>query len=140
MRPTPIHKSEAFTLNELIVVIVIIAVVFVMLAKILPWMAISHGPYPGVERTSCVNNLKQIGTSYHLWANDHNGHFPASESVTNEGWRELLTNASQGFLCWTNYAIMKYELGQSPKLVMCPSDERKPADVFTNPTWRIRWG
>ncbi len=45
---------------------------------------------------------------------------------------ELLTNADQGFLCWTNYAIMANEMGQSPMVVLCPEDERKSASSFTN--------
>jgi len=48
------------------------------------------------------------------------------------GWKEFLTNADQGFLCWTNYAIMANEMGQSPRVVLCPSDERQPSDTFTN--------
>ncbi len=31
-----------------------------------------------------------------------------------------------------NYAIMANEMGQSPKLVVCPNDERQPALSFTN--------
>jgi hypothetical protein len=81
---------------------------------------------------SCLNNLKQIGLAYHVWASDHHDRFPASESVTNDGWEEILTHANQGFRCWTNYAIMGNEMGQSPKLVLCPSDERLPSDNFTN--------
>jgi prepilin-type processing-associated H-X9-DG protein len=95
-------------------------------------MARSYGPKAKVDRISCINNLKMIGIAYHLWAEDHNGHFPASESVTNEGWRELLTDANQGFRCWTNYAMMADEMGQSAMVVVCPSDERRPAANFSN--------
>jgi competence protein ComGC len=126
MRPTPIHKSEAFTLIELISVIV---VVFLLL-----WMLVlpTHHVQAKAPRIHCVSNLKQIGTTHQLWANDHNGHPPALESVTNGGWRELLTNAGQGFISWTNYAIMADEFGNDPKILVCPSDERKPANAFSN--------
>src|SRR5580658_2386226 len=123
MRPTPRHKSEAFTRIELMVVV---AIVFVLVSMLVP----SPRVHSKVQRISCVNNLKQIGVSYYVWANDHNGHFPASESVTNGGWREFLTNADQGFLCWTNYAIMADEMGRSTRIVLCPADERKPAGEF----------
>ena len=124
MKPAPAHKSGAFSVLELIVVIVIVSMLLV-LSMILPRLARS-GPSAKVDRISCVNNLKQLGTAYHLWADDHNGRFPASASVTNDGWMEFLTNADQGFRCWTNFAIMKYELGQSPLIIVCPSDERRP--------------
>jgi hypothetical protein len=84
------------------------------------------------QRIACINNLKQIGTAYQLWANDHKGHFPASESVANGGWREFLNSADQGFLSWTNYAIMaNYGLGNDGKILVCPADNRKPADTFS---------
>ena len=67
---------EAFTVTELIVVI---GVAFLLLSVILPRMARSYGPKAKVDRISCINNLKMIGIAYHLWAEDHNGHFPASE-------------------------------------------------------------
>ncbi len=124
------HKSEAFTLIELMLVIVIVfvlAVLFVWWAVIYPQL-----PLPKIPRIACMNNLKQIGTAYRVWANEYNDHFPASQSVANGGWREVLTNADQGLLCWTNYAIMANELGQTAKILVCPSDERKPADTFTN--------
>ena len=127
MKAVPIHKSDAFTLVELFLVIV---VVFVLILMLLP--VLIHERPQKAERIYCLNNLKQIGTAYRIWANDHGGHYPASESVTNEGWRELLTSSDQGFLCWTNFAIMANEMGQSPRIVVCPSDERQPAVTFSN--------
>jgi type II secretory pathway pseudopilin PulG len=120
---------EGFTATELIVVI---GVVLLLLSVVLPRIARSYGPKGKVDRISCVNSLKMIGTAYHLWADDHNGRFPASESVSNDGWRELLADANQGFRCWTNYAMMADEMGDSPMVVVCPSDERRPALSFSN--------
>ncbi len=126
MRPTPIHKSEAFTRIELMLVIVVVLVLLLMMRPALV------RPHMKDDRNHCMNNLKQIGTAYLVWANDHNDRFPASQSVADGGWREFLTNADQGFLCWTNYAIMANDMGQSPKFLLCPADKRKPADTFTN--------
>ncbi len=128
MRPTPIHKSEAFTRIELIVVLVVLVVAALALL-LLPFFARAHARS---SRISCINNLKQIGTAYRVWENDNGDRFPASQSMAKGGWREFLTNADQGFLCWTNYAIMANELGQTAKILVCPSDERRPADTFTN--------
>jgi hypothetical protein len=57
---------------------------------------------------------------------------PFQQSVSKGGWKELLTNANQGAICWTNYALMQNELGQSPKLVVCPDDKRLPGASFTS--------
>jgi len=124
MTSIPIHKSDAFTRLELVVVI---AVVFVTL-----WMVVSTANRGNRDpsRTSCVHHLKQIGLAYAIWANDHNGRFPASESMANGGWMDALTNFDQGSLCWTNYEIMANELGMGAKLLECPSDERKAAAVL----------
>jgi competence protein ComGC len=127
MRPTPVHKSEAFTRTEMIV---LIAVVFILLSLMRPALILDHPQK--ADRIHCMNNLRLIGTAYRIWGNDSGDRYPASQSVAKGGWSEFLTNAGQGSLCWTNYAIMAIEFGQAPKLLVCPSDERKPADNFTN--------
>jgi hypothetical protein len=82
------------------------------------------------QRVSCINNLKQIGLAYRLWANDNGDRFPADVSQTNGGWRELLGMPNPGAYAWTNYITMGNDLGQCSKLLICPADERKPADDF----------
>jgi len=126
MRPKPSHKSEAFNLIELMIVIV---VVFVLLSALLPFLSRANAKAPRIE---CINHLKQIGTAYRIWSNDHHDRFPALESVTNGGWSDFLKKANEGFMCWINYAMMSNELGNSAKILVCPSDERKPADTFSN--------
>jgi hypothetical protein len=127
MRPTPIHYAKAFTLIELIMVIIILFVVIFILF-----------PGPGsrthaqAARIICLNNLKQIGTAYRIWPSAQDELFPAEQRVANGAWKEILASANQGFLCWTNYAIMANELGQVPKLLVCPADEREAADTFSN--------
>jgi competence protein ComGC len=127
MKPMPVHKTEAFTLLEVILVIV---VVLVLVSMLLPPM----GPRACCKssRISCINNLKQIGTAYRIWSNDNGDRFPALQSVAKGGWKDILTNANQGFLCWTNYAIMQNEMGQSPRVVVCPSEARIAANTFSN--------
>jgi hypothetical protein len=84
------------------------------------------------KRITCVNNLKEIGTAYRLWEGDHGDLVPSQQTVKKGGWGDFLTNADQGAICWTNYAIMRKELGESPKLLVCPSDKRKAAADLTN--------
>lgn len=123
MKTTLQQQRTAFTFIELLVVIVIVVV---MAAMLLPARSGSHKSV----RITCVNNLKEIGTAYRLWAGDNGDLVPPQQSVSKGGWKDFLTNANQGAICWTNYAIMANELGLNPKLLVCPSDERRPAKDF----------
>lgn len=133
MRSASNHKERAFTVVELVVVL------FVLAALIAIWTPFTRirDERGEVWNISCINNLKQIGTAYRLWANDHNDLYPAAESIANGGWREILTNAEEGSNCWTNYAIMGSVFGsltnqdsRFPKILCCPADNRTPAMKF----------
>jgi prepilin-type processing-associated H-X9-DG protein len=122
----PNRKSEAFTRIELIVVVIFVPVVVLLIV-----LAAERANRPA-PRLYCLNNLKQIGAAYRIWANDHNDHFPALGSVANGGWKEYLKNTDQGFLGWTNYAILAKELKQFTDVLVCPSDEREPSDDISH--------
>jgi type II secretory pathway pseudopilin PulG len=120
------RRLSAFTLVEVVILILVIAVLALVY---LPNMA--SRPRHGSLRINCVNNLRQIGTAYRLWAADNGDLFPDQQTVKKGGWADLLTNANQGAICWTNYMIMSNELGLSTKLLICTSDERTAAASFT---------
>jgi prepilin-type N-terminal cleavage/methylation domain-containing protein len=120
------QQRRAFTLVEMCVVIVVLAL---LASIILPPLVPRHRRYRGT--IPCSNNLKEIGVAYRLWESDNGGLFPAEQSITNKGWKEYLTNANQGAICWTNYSIMAADLGQSSRLLVCPADERLPATNCT---------
>jgi len=118
---------SAFTRIELAVVVVIV----VGWTSILLPRLVLKGRSSKIPPYNCVENLKEIGTAYRLWAGDNDNHIPADQTVAKGGWGDYLTNIDQGALCWTNYLIMHNELGEYPKLLLCPKDERKPATNLT---------
>jgi hypothetical protein len=123
--PIPTHRS-AFTRTDLLVVVVFAAILLAILRIIPPLLRAQ------AKHISCLNNLKQIGTAYQIWANDHADQFPFEIPQTNGGWRELAQRADAGGFCWTNYVTMQNELGQCPPVLVCPKDNRTAATNFSD--------
>ena len=132
------NRIGGFGFTELLVVIAVIAILAAML---LPALARAKQK---AQRISCLNNLKMLSVGYRIWAVDHGDLAPAQQTVSKGGWKDAggpgaavadgiigpsigqVTSAGVAY----NFKLMKNELGQSPKLIICPSDDRSAAQAF----------
>jgi prepilin-type N-terminal cleavage/methylation domain-containing protein len=119
--------KRAFTLIELLVVIAIIAILAGML---LPALAKAKAK---AQRIACVNNCKQVGLSFRIFANDNNDQLPMGVSTNQGGSAEYVTAAGQTVpYHFMHLVVMSNELS-TPKIMVCPSDIGR-----SNPTnWAI---
>jgi len=96
---------------------VVIAVVMILALIIVPTVGNLSQAHTGAARIHCVNQLKQIGLAYRVWASDNLGKYPMGASVADGGATELVAtgNAVQSFL------VMSNELS-TPYVLHCPMD------------------
>ena len=107
------QKTAAFTLIELLVVIAIIGILASVLLPVL-----ARGKTKAKE-VACINNLKQIGLGFRLWAGDQGDKYPWNIDVSKGG--------SMNSFDWTdNFRVCSNEM-RAPQLLVCPLDRQRRA-------------
>ena len=132
MKPTHTRRGRgAFTLVEMLVVVAIIGILAALLLPVL------NQTQQRAKQVQCVNNLRECGLAFHLFANDHKGLFTTHVSTNDGGSMEFIAPGYQVMRpSLYNFSFQQFRpLGSeivTPKLFACPGDlERWAATNFS---------
>lgn len=115
-------RRAAFTMVEMKVAILCLVVLFLVMAM----PAMTKGRGGKSHPPSCVNNLKNIGLSYRIFATDNDGKFPWQVAPKAGGVMPPPVNtvASPTNNVLFMLAAVSNELS-TPKIIVCPEDRRE---------------
>src|SRR5438552_1305622 len=111
--------EKALTRTEALVVAVVLAFLVLM------FLPTANHPRVSASRIRCVNNLKQVGLAFRIFATDHNDKFPTRTSTNEDGSIKYLPNSE----IYRYFQSLSNELN-TPVLLVCPSDTRREATNF----------
>jgi hypothetical protein len=110
------------------VLAIIAAVTIVALVGLFPFVTRAK---PKAKRINCVNNVKQIGLSFRLWAGDNNDKMPMQVSTNAGGTMELVETG----VVYPHFQVMSNELS-TPKILTCPEDKLRVRTNHFGPALR----
>ncbi len=112
----PHHTQRALTFVEMLCGV---AVVLLAMLVILPMFARPRHHGPGYSRISCVNNLKQVGLAFRIYANDNGDLYPTQVPDRLGG---AMDSVERGDITRV-FLVLSNELSV-PKTVVCRADSR----------------
>jgi len=129
------RQELAFTIMELIVVMVTIAI---LAAFALPALARTRAQ---AQRIACSNNLKQVGVAFRTWSMDYAGNFPmnvagggTTPAAQDAGGAAGVATAGATYM-YHIFRCMSNELS-TPKILYCPAEQdgsvRSQATTFAS--------
>jgi hypothetical protein len=111
-------RHRALGAIEALAITAVVALLFLVAMQV-----ITHWDYrERRQRISCVNNIKQIGLSFRIWANDSSDDYPMGRPDEFGGVRDSLAEGKG----WRAFQVLSNEL-VVPKTVICPADTRVAA-------------
>ena len=120
----PPRRVRALTMVELLVVVAVLAVLAAML---LPAFLPRHRP---AHRIHCLNNLKQVGLAFRIFATDNDDKFPPMLGTNEGGVKEWVHTGPGGAgdpaQTFRVFVAMSNVLG-TPKVVVCAADKSRAA-------------
>ncbi len=120
---TPSRASYAFTLIELLVAIAILA------GMLLPALANAKEK---ANRTSCLNNLRQIALLMQFYTDDNRDTFPGHRNGN-----LATSDAGPSLTNWWGTTILGYQPNAGSNLFRCPSIKGKRLDTGVKWEWRF---
>jgi len=80
------------------------------------------------QRINCVNNMKQQGLAFRIWAQDHEDKFPFNVEREKGGTLEACNRGADGYDrgSYRHFMVMSNEL-HTPKILVCPADTNTKA-------------
>ena len=107
------RKSTVFEIFTLIELLIVIAIIAILASMLLPALNKARGAAKAIK---CTSNLKQAGSTFHMYNNDYAGYFPCYREVSSS-----TNNSHNGYyLCVVARYTGISEKNQIGNVLHCP--------------------